>query len=169
MSYYTTQDRDDFLRESNAIEGVYSREALDDAIGAWFVIHDKEILTLSIIKEVHRVLMSRLNPDIAGKWGTWDVMIGGRIIRRVSDDYTEGRLNWFIECIDKGVPSGMSKEEFAKNCHIVFESIHPFDDGNGRTGRILYNWHRLKLGLPLHIIYEGLEQHEYYKWFNVKK
>lgn len=165
MTYYTTQDRDDFLRESNAIEGEYSREALEDAMGAWYIIHDKEILTLETIKEVHRILLSRLNPGIAGQWGKWDVTVGGRIINRVSDEYTEGRLQWFIDLIDKGVPKKMSPEEFTKNCHIVFENIHPFDDGNGRVGRILYNWHRLKLDLPLHIIHEGEEQMSYYKWF----
>ncbi|MBQ3307480.1 MAG: Fic family protein [Bacilli bacterium] len=31
--------------------------------------------------------------------------------------------------------------------HIRFERIHPFNDGNGRTGRILLNYHLLKNGL----------------------
>ena len=30
------------------------------------------------------------------------------------------------------------------NYHIEFESIHPFEDGNGRTGRILINCELLK-------------------------
>ena len=30
--------------------------------------------------------------------------------------------------------------------HIRFERIHPFDDGNGRTGRIILNQHLLKQG-----------------------
>jgi len=37
--------------------------------------------------------------------------------------------------------------------------------GNGRVGRILYNIHRLLLGLPIHVIHEGKEQKEYYTWF----
>lgn len=32
--------------------------------------------------------------------------------------------------------------------HINFESIHPFEDGNGRTGRILINYELLKNNLP---------------------
>ena len=32
--------------------------------------------------------------------------------------------------------------------HIEFERIHPFEDGNGRTGRLLINYEFLKNNLP---------------------
>ena len=32
--------------------------------------------------------------------------------------------------------------------HIEFEKIHPFEDGNGRTGRQLLNYELLKNDLP---------------------
>jgi len=40
----------------------------------------------------------------------------------------------------------MEPMEFVAKQHILFESIHPFEDGNGRTGRIINNFFLLSLG-----------------------
>jgi Fic family protein len=55
-------------------------------------------------------------------------------------------------------------EEEIQHDHIRYERIHPFGDYNGRSGRILMNWQRIKAGLPLLVIKES-EKSEYYKWF----
>lgn len=72
-------------------------------------------------------------------------------------------------CDAMNTPSSGDKEvdsAHAKLVHVEFEDLHPFPDGNGRTGRILYNWHRIQLGLPVHVIHEGDEQYDYYQWFH---
>lgn len=42
--------------------------------------------------------------------------------------------------------------EAAATAHAAFEVVHPFLDGNGRTGRLLLNWMLLKAGYPPAII-----------------
>ena len=37
---------------------------------------------------------------------------------------------------------------FLARQHILFETIHPFDDGNGRTGRIILNYLLISVGYP---------------------
>ncbi|WP_301098169.1 Fic family protein [Otariodibacter sp.] len=49
--------------------------------------------------------------------------------------------------------------------HLAFESIHPFIDGNGRTGRLLLNFELLKQGyLPVDIKFS--DRAKYYQCFD---
>lgn len=48
----------------------------------------------------------------------------------------------------------------AAETHFRFESLHPFFDGNGRTGRLLMNWQLLRAGFPLTVI--QVEEHARY-------
>lgn len=150
----------EFLKESNAIEREYSEEALEDAIESWdyakvFIPSGRKI-DIPMVKTVHEFLMKRLDLRIAGNIREVDVWVGGR--KCLEPKYIEKELRFIL-----GVSP--STEQGIKEWHILFEKIHPFEDGNGRTGRIIMNLQRLKIGLPISIIHEGKEQQEYYKWF----
>lgn len=161
---------EEFLLESNAIEGVFGEEALEDALKAWDYLKEKSFLTPETILGVHHLLLRKINPDIAGFWRACDVWIGGKRKFFISTQLIEEDIKTLCDKInlsikDKDKLSGEQKEEICKDAHINFEFIHPHQDGNGRVGRIIMNWHRLILGLPLWIIHAGKEQMEYYKIF----
>jgi Fic family protein len=146
-----------FLDESNAIEGVYDYDSLVQARRAWAFLCDQKEMNVSVILKAHKILMKNhdLEPNEKGKFRKCQVWVGGR----------EG-IDW------KYIPEAV--EVWSMNCwlfpkqwkehHVRFEQIHPFVDGNGRVGRMLMNWERLKAGLPVLVIREDKKQ-EYYKWF----
>lgn len=158
-----TADEITFLRESNNIEDEWDDISLQDAILAWEYIKDQPELTIENILETHKLLMANrdtIEDKYKGQFRDGPVWIGGREGKPwfVVSDLIE---NW---CNDAN--SHIISEDFdiPKEEHIAYESIHPFFDGNGRTGRIFYNWQRKRLGLGIDIIWEN-EKQDYYEWF----
>lgn len=171
-----TKKETEFLRESNKIDHNYnpvvwpSREdydkvALSDAMKAWEYAKTFEEMSIIAILEIHEELMTHIYPEVAGKFRNFDVWIGAEKRPFVSESVFGSELMDVCALMNSANPKDHT-EEMCRHTHVLFERIHPFGDGNGRTGRILYNWHRLRIGLPIHIIHTGAEQMEYYKWFN---
>lgn len=148
----------DFLRESNYIENERSEEAMEDASYAWQRLMREDDFHMSNLVRLHYDLMHQLNPRIAGRIRMCQVRVGDYVCPNPS------ALSILIPIwFDKH--SKAETEEDIKKAHIAFEVIHPFEDGNGRAGRIIMNWQRVKAGLPILIIKES-EVQEYYKWFD---
>jgi len=158
-----TEKEVEFLDHSNRIEREYSDVARDDSFSAWNLAkchsHMIDVITISLI---HFELMKTLNFRIAGKYRDCRVMVSGEECLQ-PDLISEHLFKWVL------VYSKANTEETIKKAHVEFEKIHPFEDGNGRTGRIIMNVQRIKAGLPLIIIHEGKEQQEYYQWFKEEK
>ncbi len=163
-----TRQTVEFLTHSNYIESEYSVEALSDAKRAWTFAYENRLKKMDVnyILEIHKILLKRLNPRIAGKIRDCEIFIGGlrkdfiseQVIKEDLEDWMKGTK------LLTDIFGGMAEHNIEQT-HVEFEQIHPFEDGNGRVGRILYNIHRIKEKLPIHIIHEGQEQKEYYKWF----
>lgn len=161
----------EMLQHSNWIENERSEQALQDAIEAWkyAIRNNSQGMTTKYILKIHNLMQRNIKPRIAGKFRQCDVWIGGDKRSFISDELmlasVKGFINIFLNSLKDKQAKTREKEQVAKETHVMFEMIHPFEDGNGRVGRILYNIHRLRLGLPIHIIHEGAEQREYYLWF----
>jgi fido (protein-threonine AMPylation protein) len=64
--------------------------------------------------------------------------------------------------VDKyALPAQHVTDEESWDFHYAFETIHPFIDGNGRTGRLWLNAIRIQCGLPwITVMYN--DRYQYY-------
>lgn len=156
---------DEFLRESNAIEGVYDEDSLKQARIAWDYLMTQEKLTTGVILRTHKILMlnQKLYGFEKGYFRNVMVYIGGKAALNAIH-IPNAIHSWLLDVATSIKIPGEDGANIKRD-HIEYERIHPFVDGNGRTGRMFMNWQRIKVGLPIHIIHAGEEQMEYYKWF----
>lgn len=158
----TVKNIDYFLRESNAIEGVYDKQSMIDAKKAWKFIMQFDSINSQIIKETHKILMK--NQDIEykykGEFRNVPVWIGG--IKKSDPPLviSEKIKKWCSKT------NNSDRNDDPVSLHIEFEDIHPFIDGNGRIGRLLLNWHLIKITKANWIlIYESSDRPTYYRLF----
>ncbi len=59
----------------------------------------------------------------------------------------------WLASVNSGPIEGQHLMEHLARKHVAFESIHPFRDGNGRTGRLVMNLLLVRRGYPPAIIY----------------
>lgn len=97
--------------------------------------------TVVSVREMHRLLLAESAPQIAGRFRDQPVWIGG------ADSHPGGALfvpphqQWVGELM-ADLEAFMQRDDMptlaqAAVAHAQFETIHPFADGNGRTGRAL--------------------------------
>ena len=143
----TSEEASKFLYESNLIEDEESTEALEDSVVAWHYAKTNRLdeINSDYVKNIQFFLMRRLNPKIAGRFRTSYCMVGGRHDTAHPKDIDELMEEWCY-----GFNETKDSEDKIKEEHIKLMKIHPFVDGNGRTGRILLNIQRLNSG------YQGL-------------
>ena len=123
------------------------------------VIKTNESLSLSLIREFHALV---LNDDIEnrGKFKKSNNEILGAGFETTPHYLVEERLT---ELIVKKFNSSENNDLIMKVAcfHADFEKIHPFIDGNGRTGRLLLNLELMKNGYPITVI-RNEDRDEYY-------
>ncbi|HAS11126.1 MAG TPA: cell filamentation protein Fic [Acidimicrobiaceae bacterium] len=106
------------------------------------------------ILAMHAALLGHTDPDIAGRWRDQQVWIGGSDLgphRAVfvppSHHRVPAAIDDLITFIDRDDIPTLSHAAIA---HAQFETIHPFPDGNGRTGRALVHAHLRNKNLTKH-------------------
>ena len=107
--------------------------------------------------EVHAQVLAEIDPSSAGRFRSGRVLIKGtRFIPPGSHKFDDLLPKMLGLANQEGVPPALQAAEL----HYNLVAIHPFNDGNGRTARLLMNFHLLRRGYP-HAVIEVGERAEY--------
>ena len=147
---------DSVLRVDDIVETMNHFHCID-----YIIDHAEEKLTESFIKELHRILKSgtsdsRLDWFAVGDYKKIPNEVGGndtsapedvhKHLKRLLDLYNAKKTKCLEDILD---------------FHVHLERIHPFQDGNGRVGRLILFKECLAAGIVPFIITEDLEMFYY--------
>lgn len=124
-----------------------------------YKIAAKEPLSISLVKEMHFLLTVGTyderryveNNERSGEFKKHDYITGRYEVGSAAEN-VESDLQELLQEVQEYKGNDFLKA--AAYLHAVFESIHPFADGNGRVGRTLLNYYLLIKGHPPLIIYD---------------
>lgn len=108
-------------------------------------------ITEDNILQIHKLVLSGINDENAGKYRQETVFISGTEYAPPSYKIIPELMKVFTEKLNKQENEHAIIK--AADMHAEFESIHPFIDGNGRTGRFILSVELIKNGYPPFIVY----------------
>ncbi len=107
-----------------------------------------------IIFKTHQILMDKLHHE-RGMFKTEVNYIKGADFNTTHPSHVYLEMKQWIDNLNLRIKSAYLDHEIIElvcESHIQFERIHPFADGNGRTGRLLMNFLLVKSGIPPFVI-----------------
>ena len=119
-------------------------------------------LTLELILSLHKMLISNIRDDIAGRFRKDNefVRVGSHIAPNPKEVISrlEKMLSDYYATSHESIIKRIAK------LHLVFEYTHPFCDGNGRIGRVINNYLLIREGfVPINIKF--IDRGNYYEAF----
>ena len=108
------------------------------------LVKEKAPLSESIIKQIHYLVLADKKDD-RGVYRRVPVRIMGAKHEPVQPYLIEPKMTELLLRFNSSEENIITK---LARFHIEFEGIHPFIDGNGRTGRLLVNLELMKVGYP---------------------
>jgi len=109
------------------------------------------------VKKIHAAIMDGFKDKKPGEYRNGPIFTQASKVKPVKAEEVEKEMKKLIEW---NKTERKHSIELASEFHAKFEYIHPFRDGNGRTGREILNWALQKEGFPRAII--NLENRQSY-------
>ena len=119
-------------------------------------------LNFDVILSLHKMLMSNIRDDIAGRFRKDDeyVRVGSHIAPAPKE--INGSLEKMLSEYNAASHESIIKR--IAHLHLAFEYLHPFNDGNGRIGRVINNYLLIREGfVPINIKF--IDRKKYYDAF----
>ena len=148
---------------ADAAKWVYG-QALEP--GMWT---DGSLLTLTEVRQIHQRAMTAAweispHPDAydaesPGNWRQHNIQQFPGGMRPPDHPDIPALMSDWVASVNTIAEASEPIAEAIAQRHVGFERIHPFIDGNGRTGRLLTNLILVRLGYPPAIIYQRDRDH----------
>jgi len=119
------------------------------------LIRTKPPINNKTIEEIHKRLLQNIDNRIG--YRTRDVRVIKATFKSTSTQYIKADMNLLLKWYEENEKK-LHPIVLASLFHHKFEKIHPFMDGNGRTGRMLLNLILLKNNYPPLIIHKKLRE-----------
>lgn len=104
------------------------------------------------IKDLHSMVMRGVDHMEAGRYRRLDTKAAGTEHLYPAHYLVQELMEVFVRWLDSAPGKNLHPIVYATQAHYRFVSIHPFKDGNGRTGRLLMNLMLLRSGCPVTVI-----------------
>lgn len=161
---WTPSPEDNLLNLSNK-DQINEQEAKGIALAELYVfgLDTETPISTRLILDIHRTAFEHLY-DWAGKWRTTNIVVGQ--LEPPQPFQVTQLMYQFVDNLNFKVSIAKTKDEHI-DCllytHYEFIRIHPFNNGNGRIGRILMNLVAMKLGYkPLALYHREGESRKIY-------
>lgn len=151
---------------SKSIREFYEIENHKQAFDYLIELLDENLpLNIAEVKRIHSLLTDRLQHD-KGQFKTQQNAIRGAEFKTATPEETPLLMNQWVDNSNYRLDFANDEQqvlEVLADIHIQFERIHPFSDGNGRTGRLILMYLSMKyLGSPIVIRKEWRGQYMEY-------
>lgn len=115
------------------------------------LVNSNEPISEWLIKNIHQLVLKGIDQNNAGRYRNENVVISGAGFNPPDFLYLPERMNDLM-LWHSGPGKYLHPIERAAHLHAKFVEIHPFIDGNGRTGRLLMNLDLMREGYPVAVI-----------------